>query len=447
VILEPEFESMRIAGLRRLQSERLVELAEGIYDRVDFYRDKLDEAGVKPADISSIDDITRLPITRKHDLRDNYPFGLFGQERQAISRVHASSGTTGKPTVVGYTKADVELFAGVNARCLAMAGGEPGMMLHNAYGYGLFTGGLGLHYGAERLGMTVVPVSGGMTDRQIMLITDFLPDMISCTPSYGLTLAQEFAERGVAPKDISLSLGILGAEPWTEMMRVEVDAGLGLRASNIYGLSEIIGPGVSCECIEERTGSHINEDHFFPEILDPDTAEPVAEGDEGVLVFTTLTKQALPLLRYWTGDITSLSSEECRCGRTLRRMALIKGRTDDMLIIRGVNLYPTEIELVLGDITELSPHYRLVVTREGTLDELSIETEVTDEVFRTIGAEVIDDDAVAADELLASLRTRIQRGIKETLGVTASVSLRSPGSVPRSEGGKLNRVDDRRKQV
>ncbi len=445
MIFEPDFESMKTTELRKLQSERLVELAASVYERVDFYRYKLDEAGVKPGDISSIDDITRLPITRKQDLRDNYPFGLFGRERDQISRVHASSGTTGKPTVVGYTKADVDVFARVNARCLAMAGAEPGMMLHNAYGYGLFTGGLGLHYGAERLGMTVVPVSGGMTDRQIMLITDFRPDMISCTPSYGLTLAQEFAERGVAPVDVSLRLGILGAEPWTEMMRGEVDAGLGLRASNIYGLSEIIGPGVSCECVEERMGSHINEDHFFPEILDPDTAEPVPDGEEGVLVFTTLTKQALPLLRYWTGDITSLSDRECLCGRTLRRMALIKGRTDDMLIIRGVNLYPTEIELVLGDIAELSAHYRLVVTREGTLDELSVECEVTDDVFRTVGADVLDDDAVATDEFLASLRARVQRGIKGTLGVTADVSLKAPGTVPRSEGGKLNRVDDRRK--
>jgi phenylacetate-CoA ligase len=320
-------------------------------------------------------------------------------------------------------------------------------MLHNAYGYGLFTGGLGLHYGAERLGMTVVPVSGGMTDRQIMLITDFRPDMISCTPSYGLTLAQEFAERGVAPDDISVSLGILGAEPWTEMMRQEIDNGLGLQASNIYGLSEIIGPGVSCECVEERTGSHVNEDHFYPEVLDPNTAEPVSEGEEGVLVFTTLTKQALPLVRYWTGDITSLSSEECACGRTLPRMALIKGRTDDMLIIRGVNLYPTEIELVLGDIAELSPHYRLIVTRERTLDELAVETEVTEDVFRTVGAEMLDDDVVAADESLSSLRSLIQRDIKETLGVTANVVLKAPGTVPRSEGGKLNRVEDRRNLV
>jgi phenylacetate-CoA ligase len=447
VIFEAEFESMPVADLRNLQSERLATLAARVYERVDFYRDRFDEAGTKPGDVSTVDDITKLPITRKKDLRDHYPFGLFGQDHDQISRVHASSGTTGKPTVVGYTRADVDLFARVNARCLAMAGAEPAMMLHNAYGYGLFTGGLGLHYGAERLSMTVVPVSGGMTERQIMLITDFRPDMISCTPSYGLTLAQEFAERGVDPDDIALSLGILGAEPWTEMMREEVDAGLGLRASNIYGLSEIIGPGVSCECVEERAGSHINEDHFFPEILDPVTSDPVPEGQEGVLVFTTLTKEALPLLRYWTGDITSLSSEECSCGRTLRRMALIKGRTDDMLIIRGVNLYPTEVELVLGDISELSPHYRLVVTREGTLDELSVESEVTDEVFQRVGGDVLDDEVVAADEFLAGLRARIQRGLKESLGVTAGVDLKAPGTVPRSEGGKLNRVEDRRKLV
>jgi phenylacetate-CoA ligase len=445
VIFEAEFESMAAAELRELQSERLAALAARVYESVDFYRDKFDDAGLKPADISSIDDLSRLPITRKQDLRDNYPFGLFARGREDLSRIHASSGTTGKPTVVGYTSEDVDLFALVNARCLAMAGAEPGMMLHNAYGYGLFTGGLGLHYGAERLGMTVVPVSGGMTERQLTLIKDFRPDMISCTPSYGLTLVQEFAERGVAPEEISMSLGILGAEPWTERMRAEVDAGLGLKATNIYGLSEIIGPGVSCECVEERNGSHVNEDHFFPEILDPTTGESLPEGAEGVLVFTTLTKQALPLIRYWTGDITSLSSEECSCGRTLRRMALIKGRTDDMLIIRGVNLYPTEIELVLGNISELSPHYRLVVTRESTLDELAVETEVTEEVFRAIGAEVLDDEVVAADEFLDGLRARIQQTIKDSLGVTTRIVLKTPGTVPRSEGGKLNRVDDRRK--
>ena len=444
MIYEAEFESMAAAELRSVQSERLAHMVGHVYG-VDFYRGKLDEAGVKPADISSVEDITKLPITRKSDLRANYPFGLFGVDRKELSRIHASSGTTGKPTVVGYTRSDVDLFATVNARCLAMAGAEPGMMLHNAYGYGLFTGGLGLHYGAERLGMTVVPVSGGMTERQLLLIADFRPDMISCTPSYGLTLVQEFTERGIAPQEISLSLGILGAEPWTETMRESVDAGLGLRATNIYGLSEIIGPGVSNECVEERNGSHINEDHFYPEVLDPETAEPVADGDDGVLVFTTLTKQALPLLRYWTGDVTSITSEECRCGRTLRRMALIKGRSDDMLIIRGVNLYPTEVELVLGRIEELSPHYRLVVTRASTLDELTVETEVVEEVFRRAGAEVLSEQVVAADRFLDQLRARVRHEIKASLGVTANVVLASPGTVPRSEGGKLNRVDDRRK--
>ena len=444
MIYEAEFESMAAAELRSVQSERLAHMVGHVYG-VDFYRGKLDEAGVKPADISSVEDITKLPITRKSDLRANYPFGLFGVDRKELSRIHASSGTTGKPTVVGYTRSDVDLFATVNARCLAMAGAEPGMMLHNAYGYGLFTGGLGLHYGAERLGMTVVPVSGGMTERQLLLIADFRPDMISCTPSYGLTLVQEFTERGIAPQEISLSLGILGAEPWTETMRESVDAGLGLRATNIYGLSEIIGPGVSNECVEERNGSHINEDHFYPEVLDPETAEPVADGDDGVLVFTTLTKQALPLLRYWTGDVTSITSEECRCGRTLRRMALIKGRSDDMLIIRGVNLYPTEVELVLGRIEELSPHYRLVVTRASTLDELTVETEVVEEVFRRAGAEALSEQVVAADQVLDQLRARIRHELKASLGVTAQVVLASPGTVPRSEGGKLNRVDDRRK--
>ena len=444
MIYEAEFETMDGGDLRALQSERLVNTTSFLYERVGFYRDKLDEAGVKPGDITSIEDITALPITRKQDLRDHYPFGLFAVPKNEISRVHASSGTTGKPTVVGYTRDDVGVFAAVNARCLAMAGAEPGMMLHNAYGYGLFTGGLGLHYGAELLGMTVVPVSGGMTERQLTLIQDFQPDMISCTPSYGLTLGQEFAERGITPEDISLQFGTLGAEPWTDRMRTEIDAGLGLLATNIFGLSEIIGPGVSCECVEERDGSHINEDHFYPEILDPDTTEPVPEGTEGVLVFTTLTKRALPLLRYWTGDITSLSSESCRCGRTLRRMALIKGRTDDMLIIRGVNLYPNEVALVLGRIGELSSHHRLVITREGTLDELTVEVEIAQDVFERVGAEVLSDEVVEADQFLDSLRARVSHDLKESLGVATGVTLRAPGSVPRSEGGKLNRVDDRR---
>ncbi|MBA2462491.1 MAG: phenylacetate--CoA ligase, partial [Actinobacteria bacterium] len=342
MIFEPELETMPPERLRGLQSDRLRDVVARVKERVPFYRERLD--GVE---VDSLEDLPKLPFTRKTDLRDNYPFGLFAVPMREVVRLHASSGTTGKPTVVGYTAADVDVFARVNARSLAMAGGGPDLILHNAYGYGLFTGGLGLHYGGERLGMTVVPVSGGMTERQVLLVQDFRPDLICCTPSYALTLAQELAARDVSPEEISLRYACLGAEPWTEAVRDEVDAGLGIRSTNIYGLSEVIGPGVSNECLEERSGSHVNEDHFFPEIVDPGSGEPVAEGEEGVLVFTTLTKEALPLIRYWTGDICSLSSEPCSCGRTLRRMSLIKGRTDDMLIIRGVNIYPSQIEAVI----------------------------------------------------------------------------------------------------
>ena len=345
---------------------------------------------------------------------------------------------------MGYTRRDLEVFAEVNARSIAAAGGRPGMLLHNAYGYGLFTGGLGLHYGGEKLGMTVVPVSGGMTERQITLILDFKPDVISCTPSYAQTLADEFRKRGVSPEEISLKYAILGAEPWTEAIRASVEAGLGVKAVNIYGLSEIIGPGVSQECLEGQAGSHIWEDHFYPEVVDPDTGEPLPEGQEGVLVLTTLTKEAMPLLRYWTGDITYLTREPCVCGRTHVRMGPIRGRTDDMLIIRGVNVYPTQVEEVLRLIEELEPHYQLVITREGTLDEVELKVEVTEAVFRRVGAEVLSDEVVEADHYLNQLRAKVQHKIKDTIGVTMRVTLMAPGTVPRSEGGKLRRVVDRR---
>jgi phenylacetate-CoA ligase len=428
VIFEPELETMPRERLRRLQGERLSRLVRYLDERVPFYRRRLDQSGVAPGDVRSVDDLASLPFTRKEDLRDTYPFDHFAVPMEEVLRVHASSGTTGKPIVGGYTRDDVDLFATVNARTLAMAGAEPGMMLHNAYGYGLFTGGLGLHYGGEKLGMTVVPVSGGMTERQLLLITDFRPDVISCTPSYALTLAQALAERGVSPDEISLRFACIGAEPWTDGMRREIDAGLGIRSTNIYGLTEVIGPGVSNECVEARNGSHVNEDHFLPEIVDPESGEPVPDGEEGVLVFTTLTKQAMPVLRYWTGDITSLSSEPCACGRTLTRMALIKGRTDDMLIIRGVNVYPTQIEAVLNEVRELSPHYRLVVTREGTLDDLEVQAEVAE------GAHLSD----------TSLPEQVAARIKSMIGCTARVTLVAPGEAPRSEGGKLARVSDLR---
>jgi len=437
-------ETMPREERRVLQSERLAALVHYVVDRVPFYRDSFADAGAEAGDIRSLDDLARLPFTHKSDLRDGYPFGLFAVPREELARVHASSGTTGKPTVVGYTRGDLELFAEVNARSLAMAGAEPGMMLHNAYGYGLFTGGLGLHGGGERLGMTVVPVSGGMTERQLTLLVDFRPDVIACTPSYALTLAHELAARGVAPDETSLRFAVVGAEPWSEAMREEIDAGLGVRTTNIYGLSEVIGPGVSCECVEERDGSHVNEDHFFPEIVDPDTWEPLPDGAEGVLVFTTLTKQAMPVVRYWTGDLASLSSASCACGRTLVRMSAIRGRTDDMLIIRGVNVFPTQVAEVLGRVEELSSHYQLVVSRAETLDELEVRTELTDAFFATVATDLLSDEAIDADHALRAVRDRTSALVKDTIGCSMKISLVPPGTVPRSDGGKLGRVVDTR---
>jgi phenylacetate-CoA ligase len=424
VIFEPELETLPRERLARLQLDRLRRLVERVKQNVPLYRSRL--AGVEPEDLSSLDDLRGLPFTRKDDLRETYPLGMLAVPREKLARIHASSGTTGKPTVVAYTAGDLQLFGRVNARTLAMAGAEPGMTLHNAYGYGLFTGGLGLHAGGEALGLNVVPVSGGMTERQLTLIEDLRPDVIACTPSYALTLASAFAERGVAPDEISLRFAAVGAEPWTERMREEIDAGLGVRCTNIFGLSEVIGPGVSCECVEERAGSHVNEDHFLPEIVDPESGEVLGEDDEGVLVLTTLTKEALPLVRYWTGDICWLSHRPCSCGRTLVRMGAIVGRSDDMLIVRGVNVYPSQVGAVLGGIPELSPHFGLVVRREGTLDEIDVLVEPHGGV---------DQSEVA--ERAAAL-------IRETIGCTMTVTIVAPGEAPRSDGGKIQRVTDLR---
>ncbi|HEV2374166.1 MAG TPA: phenylacetate--CoA ligase [Streptosporangiaceae bacterium] len=444
MIADPAAETAEPGQRRALQAQRLTSLVRYVITRVPFYAERLDGAGIKPDDDLGVDDLARLPLTTKDDLRDNYPLGLLAVPAAELARIHASSGTTGKPTVVAYTAADLDLFAEVVARCLAMAGAEPAMMLHNAYGYGLFTGGLGLHAGAERLRMTVVPVSSGMTERQLTLISDLRPDVIAATPSYALTLAQAFRERGTGPADISLRYALLGAEPWTEAMRTEIDAALGVRSTNIYGLSEIIGPGVANECVEARAGSHINEDHFLPEIVDPQTGDVLADGQEGVLVLTTLTKQAMPLLRYWTGDITSLSHDPCACGRTLVRMAPIKGRADDMLIVRGVNVYPTQVGEVLSRVPGSSPHFQLVVTREATLDELEVRVEVTEEYFRAVAAEVLSEDVIEADHTLRAHRDQATRLLHETIGIHARVTLVAPGETPRSQGGKLQRVDDRR---
>jgi phenylacetate-CoA ligase len=426
VLFEADLEALPRERLAELQLERLRLLFARVRERVPLYRERLADA--EPGDLDSLDDLRLLPFTRKDDLRDAYPLGMLAVPREALARIHASSGTAGKPTVVAYTAADLELFARVNARALAMAGVEPGMTLHNAYGYGLFTGGLGLHAGGERLGANVVPVSGGMTERQLTLIEDLRPDAIACTPSYALTLATAFAERGLSPHELSLRFAVVGAEPWTERMRAEIDLGLGVRTTNIYGLSEVIGPGVSCECVEERSGSHVNEDHFLPEIVDPESGEPLPEGDEGVLVLTTLTKEALPLVRYWTGDICSLRSAPCSCGRTLVRMGSIVGRSDDMLIVRGVNVYPSQVGAVLGRIPELSPHFGLVVRREGTLD--SVEVLVEPDVHQAC-------DTVSVVARAAAL-------IRETIGCSMTVRLVSPGEAPRSDGGKIQRVRDLR---
>ncbi len=445
-MFQPELETLPRPKLTELQNQRLREQVAYVYARVPFYKQLFDEKGLKPSEIRGVEDLPKLPFTQKKDLRNHYPFGLFAVPREQIARIHASSGTTGKPTVVGYTKGDLEIFAEVVARSLAAAGGQPGMMLHNAYGYGLFTGGLGLHGGAEKLGMVVVPVSGGMTERQIMLIQDFKPEMISCTPSYAQTLAEEFKKRGVSPEEISLKYAILGAEPWTEAIRQNVDAGLGVQATNIYGLSEIIGPGVANEDVFEREGlSYIWEDHFYPEVVDPETGDPLPEGEVGVLVLTTLTKKAMPILRYWTGDLTYITREPGPSGRTHARMAQIRGRTDDMLIVRGVNVYPTQIEAVLKEIPEVVPHYQIVLTREGTLDEVELKLEVSEPFFHEVGQSMLSDAVVEADHRLFQLREKVARKIKDNVGISVRVSLLNPGSAPRSEGGKLKRVADLRK--
>jgi phenylacetate-CoA ligase len=426
VIFEPDLELLPREDLATVQLERLRALVARVKERVPLYGERLADVG--PDDLASLDDLRRLPFTRKDDLRDTYPLGMLAVPRETLARIHASSGTTGKPIVVAYTAGDLDLFARMNARALATAGAEPGMTLHNAYGYGLFTGGLGLHGGGERLGLNVIPVSGGMTERQLTLIQDLRPDVIACTPSYALTLANAFAGRGVGPDDVSLRLAVVGAEPWTERMREEIDAGLGVRCTNIFGLSEVIGPGVSCECVEERAGSHVNEDHFLPEVVDPDSGEQLPDGEDGVLVLTTLTKEALPLLRYWTGDICSLSSAPCSCGRTLVRMGPIVGRSDDMLIVRGVNVYPSQVGAALGRIPEISPHFGLVVRREGTLDTV----------------EVLIEPAVDGPCDAVWVTARAAALIRETIGCSMTVKLVRPGEAPRSDGGKIQRVLDLR---
>ena len=431
-------ESLSRPELEGLQSQRLKAVVERVYARVPFYKERFHLAKVKPEDIGSVRDVKRLPFTGKSDLRDNYPFGLFAVDRSEIARLHASSGTGGKPTVVGYTKSDIETWSEVCARSLACAGARPGDVIHNAYGYGLFTGGLGIHYGAEKLGATVVPASGGKTQQQIMLLQDFGARVLCCTPSYSLNLAFTMAELGVKRSSLKLEIGVFGAEPWTEELRAQIEETLEITALDIYGLSEIIGPGVSMECIEGKCGLHIWEDHFLPEIVDPDSGEPLPYGNEGELVLTSLTKEGIPLVRYRTGDLSTLLPEPCPCGRTMVRMNRVRARLDDMLIIRGVNLYPSEVEKVLLQIEELSPHYQLVVDREKALDRLCVQVEVSEEILVRWGK--FEHGSLE----LTALTNRIVSILKENLGLSADVALLPPKGIARSEGKAVRVIDKRR---
>jgi phenylacetate-CoA ligase len=420
--------------LQALQLERLRWSLRHAYDNVAHYRQAFDEAGVHPDDLKSLADLARFPFTEKKTLRDHYPFGLFAVPRERIVRVHASSGTTGKPTVVGYTQHDIDTWANLVARSIRAAGGRPGDMVHVAYGYGLFTGGLGAHYGAERLGCTVVPMSGGQTEKQVQLIQDFKPDIIMVTPSYMLTLMEEFKRQGIDPAGTSIRIGIFGAEPWTDAMRREIEGGAGIDAVDIYGLSEVMGPGVACECIETKDGPVIWEDHFYPEIIDPDTGAVLPDGAEGELVFTSLSKEALPIIRYRTRDLTRLLPPTARA---MRRMGRINGRSDDMLIIRGVNVFPSQVEELILGMPALAPQYQLVLSREGHLDALEVRCEMR-EGGRESGA--------MGQEAIEALARELQHRIKTYVGVTTSVNLLPAQGIERSLTGKAQRVVDRRKQ-
>jgi len=430
-IWNSHFECMDRSELGKIQSERLLETVERAYFNVPYYRHKMQEAGLGPERINSIGDIHKLPFTTKQDLRDNYPFGLFAVPMSEIVRIHASSGTTGKPTVVGYTRHDIATWSEVMARTLTSAGASRHDIIQVAYGYGLFTGGLGLHYGGEKIGASVIPVSGGNTMRQIQLMRDFGSTVLACTPSYALYLAETLSENNINRDEIKLHSGVFGAEPWTENMRLEIEAKLNIKAIDIFGLSEVIGPGVASECFYQE-GLHVNEDHFYPEIIDPDTLEVLPEGSLGELVFTTITKEGLPLIRYRTRDLTRLTYSRCKCGRTTVRMDKCLGRSDDMLIIRGVNLFPSQVESVLLDMNETAPHYLLVVDRVNNLDTLELKVEVDEEFFL---------DKISQ---LESLKKRIQDNLENTLGLAIRVTLVEPKMLERSEG-KSQRVIDKRK--
>ena len=425
------YECMPREQLEEVQLKRLKKVVERVFYNVPFYRSKFQEAGLEPSEIKTLADLQKLPFTTKQDLRDNYPFGMFAAPMSDIVRVHASSGTTGKPTVVGYTRTDLNTWAEIIARALTCAGTTKNSVIQIAYGYGLFTGGLGVHYGAERVGASVIPISGGNTQRQLMIMKDFGTTVLACTPSYAVYLAETLEKMGEDRANFKLKYGIFGAEPWSEKMRQELEKRLEISAVDIYGLSEVIGPGVACEC-QEKQGLHIFDDHFIPEIIDPVTGETLPEGEKGELVFTTLTKEGFPVIRYRTRDLSILTKEPCACGRTHIRMHKVFGRTDDMLVIRGVNVFPSQIETAILEVGETEPHYLLIVDRVGSLDELEIQVEVSPKMF---------SDKVRG---LEDLERKIQHHIQSLLGIAAKVKLVEPHSLPRSEG-KAQRVIDRRR--
>jgi len=426
-------ERMSRDEIHKVQSERLVDLVKRVYENVPFYKAKMDKIGITPNDIKSIDDLSKLPFTTKQDLRDTYPFGLFAVPQEEVVRIHASSGTTGKQTVVGYTKNDLELWANLMARCFTMTGADKKSTIQVSYGYGLFTGGLGAHAGSELIGASTIPTSSGNTKRQITVMKDFGTTVLCCTPSYALFLAETIEEMGIDKSELKLKAGLFGAEPWTENMRKEIEARLNIKAYDIYGLSEIMGPSVSMDC-NFQSGLHVWEDHFVPEIINPDTGENLPEKTPGELVFTTLTKEAFPLIRYRTKDISSLNYDVCECGRTMARMAKPSGRSDDMLIIRGVNVFPSQIESVLLEMGETSPHYMIIVDRVGTLDTLEIQVELSNDML--------------SDEVrqLENLEKRIRHNIDSTLGIAAKITLVEAKTIARSEG-KAQRVIDKRNLI
>lgn len=417
--------------MRALQSERLIKMAERCYNNVPLYKKRFDEIGLLPGDIKSIDDVSKLPFTYKTDLRDNYPFGMFAVPYDDLIRIHASSGTTGKQTVVGYTRNDIDAWAQGCARAIVAAGGSKSDFVHVSYGYGLFTGGMGLHYGAEKLGATVIPVSSGNTKRQVTILQDYGSDILCCTPSYAMYIGETVRDMGIDPKTLKLRAGIFGAEAWTDNMRREIEEILDIKAYDIYGLSEIAGPGVSYEC-SEQTGMHVCEDFFYPEIIDPETGKPLPDGEYGELVFTCIGKEALPLVRYRTRDICKLSREKCSCGRTLVKMSKTRGRTDDMLIIRGINVFPSQVEHVLLDLG-MAPNYLIVVDRKNNLDTMEVQVEMTQEKF---------SDTVKE---LENIERKIAGALNSTLNISARVRLVEPKSLPRSDGKAVRVIDKRNK--